>query len=65
MATRFRFNRKNSESIVVEGERIDVRGCTVTVVDEHGQPLVSFAESDLIVWWQLQESRSASPVNAH
>jgi hypothetical protein len=65
MATRFRFNRKNSESIVVEGERIDVRGCILTVVDEHGQPLASFAESDLIVWWQLQESGSASPVNAH
>ena len=65
MANRFRFNRKNMESVVVEGERIDVRGSTLTVVDEHGQPLASFKESDLRAWWQLQDSSSASIVKAH
>lgn len=59
MANRFRFNHKNRESIVVEGERIHVTASALTVVDEHGQPVASFAESDLIVWWQIQGDRSA------
>ena len=64
MAHRFKFNRKNMDSIVVEGQRIDVRGSTLTVVDEHGQPLASFAESDIRVWWQLHDGLSASIVKA-
>ena len=60
MANRFRFNRKNRESIVVEGERIHVTSKTLTVVDEYGRPVASFAESDLVVWWQVQKARSES-----
>ena len=64
MANTFRFNRKGTESIVVEGERVDIMGSTLTVVDEHGHALVSFQESDLQVWWQLQKGTSASPLKA-
>ena len=60
MANRFRFNRKNMESIVVEGERVDIVESTLTVVDDQGQPRASFAESDLNVWWQLQPGSSSS-----
>ena len=64
MAHRFRFNHKSQESIVVEGEGIDVRGSTLIVVDEHGHPLASFEESDIRVWWQLHDGSSAAVVNA-
>ena len=49
MANRFMFNRKDMGSIVV---------------DEHGQSLASFVESDIVAWWQLQEGASASHINA-
>ena len=64
MANRFRFNRKDMGSIVVEGERVDIVGSTLNVVDEHGQSLASFVESDIVAWWQLQEGASASHINA-
>lgn len=54
MANRFRFNQKNMESIVVEGERVDIIGSTISVVNEQGQSLASFEESDINVWWQLK-----------
>lgn len=57
MANRFRVNKKDTESIVVEGERVDIMGSTLTVVDEHGHALASFEESDVVAWWQLQGVR--------
>ena len=60
MAHRFQFNRRNGGLIVVEGQRVDITGDTVTVIDEQGQPLASFVASDLVVWWQLRDSVSVS-----
>ncbi len=59
MAHRFRFNLNNRESVVVEGKRADVVGRLITVVDERGRPLASFAESDVRVWWQVRDGASA------
>jgi hypothetical protein len=64
MPNRFRFNRKDTEPIVVEGERVDIIGSTLTVVDEYGHSLASFVESDVVTWWQLQEGSSACPINS-
>ena len=55
MAYRFRFNPKNTESIVVEGARVDVREGLITVVNEHGYSLATFVESDLTAWYQMSE----------
>ena len=55
MTHRFQFNRKNGESVVVEGMRVDVAGGHITVVDEQGQPSVSFAESELSSWYRVTE----------
>ena len=55
MANKFRFNRKEMGSIVIEGERVDIMGSTLTVVDEQGHALASFEESTLRAWWQVQE----------
>jgi hypothetical protein len=60
MAHRFQFNPKNGGLIVVEGQRVDITGDTVTVIDEQGQPRVSFVASELVVWWQLRDSVSVS-----
>ncbi len=46
MAHRFRFNLNNQESVVVEGQRAEVRESLITVVDEGGRPLASFAENE-------------------
>ncbi len=59
MAHRFRFNLNNQESVVVDGERAEVRESLITVVDERGRPLASFAESDVRVWWQVRDGASA------
>ena len=53
MAHRFQFNRKNREVIVVEGRRVDVAGGIITVVDEQGEPKVSFAEAELSSWYRI------------
>ena len=55
MAHRFQFNRKNHEVIVVEGRRVDVAGGIITVVDEQGEPKVSFAEAELSSWYAVAE----------
>ncbi len=59
MAHRFRFNLNNQKSVVVEGQRVEVGDSLITVVDERGRPLASFAESDIRVWWQLRDGSSA------
>ncbi len=64
MANKFRFNRKGTESVVVEGDRVDIMGQTLTVVDAQGHSLASFVESDVVTWWQLQEGPSAAPISA-
>ena len=50
---RFRFNRKNQEPIEVEGERVEMRGGLITVVDVQGRPLMSFAETELSSWYRV------------
>ncbi len=57
MTHRFRFTRKNNETLVVEGARVDVVGSRITVVDEYGHPLASFVESDLRMWHQVHDGR--------
>ncbi len=59
MAHRFRFNLNNQASVVVEGQRAEVRESLITVVDEGGRPLASFAESDVRVWWKVRDGSSA------
>ncbi len=59
MAHRFRFNLNNQKSVVVEGQRVEVGDSLITVVDEGGRPLASFAESDIRVWWQLRDGSFA------
>jgi uncharacterized protein YxjI len=56
MAHRFQFNRKNGESVEVEGIRVDMGGDLITVVDAHGQPLMSFDETELTSWYRVTES---------
>jgi hypothetical protein len=52
MMHRFQFNRKNGETVEVEGVRVDIKDGHITVVDAHGQPLASFAESELSTWFR-------------
>jgi hypothetical protein len=54
MTQRFQFTRKNGESVEVEGMRVDLGGDLVTVVDTDGQPLVSFADTDLSSWYRVR-----------
>jgi hypothetical protein len=42
---RFQLNRKNHQSVVVEGRRVDLAGGRITVVDAQGQPLVTFDQA--------------------
>jgi uncharacterized protein YxjI len=55
MAHRFQFNRRDGESVEVEGIRVDLGGDCITVVDAHGQPLVSFAETELTSWYRVTD----------
>jgi hypothetical protein len=52
---RFQFNRKNHQSVVVEGRRVDLAGGRITVVDAQGQPLVTFDQAELSSWWRVSE----------
>lgn len=55
MAHRFQFNRRNGESVEVEGLRVDLGEDLITVVDAQGHPLVSFAETELTSWYRVTE----------
>jgi hypothetical protein len=52
---RFQFNRKNNQSVVVEGKRVDLAGGRITVVDAQGQPRMTFDEAELSSWWRVSE----------
>ena len=56
MAHRFQFNRRNGESVEVEGIRVEMGGDLITVVGAHGKPLVSFEETELKSWYRVTES---------
>ena len=53
MAHRFQFNRKNGESVEVEGIRVEIGYGRITVVDTSGQALISFHESELSNWYRV------------
>jgi hypothetical protein len=55
MAHLFQFNRRNGESVEIEGHRVDLGGDCITVVDAHGQPLMSFTETELRSWYRVTE----------
>jgi hypothetical protein len=55
MAHQFQFNRKKLGSIIVEGRRVDLAGGLITVVDTHGQPSLTFDETELSSWWRVTE----------
>ena len=57
MTQRFQFNRKNGESVEVQGMRVDMGGDLVTVVDTDGQPLMSFADADLSSWFRVPDAQ--------
>jgi hypothetical protein len=57
MTQRFQFNRKNGESVEVQGMRVDKGGDLVTVVDTDGQPLMSFADADLSSWFRVPDAQ--------
>jgi hypothetical protein len=50
---RFRFNRKNQDPIEVEGERVEIGGGLITVVNAQGLPLMSFADTELSSWYKV------------
>ena len=52
---RFRFNRKNQEAIEVEGERVEIGGGLITVVNAQGHPLMSVADAGLSFWYRVFE----------
>jgi hypothetical protein len=52
---RFQFNWKHQQSVVVEGERVDLAGGRITVVDAHGQARATFDEGELSSWWRVRE----------
>ncbi|MCC2642025.1 MAG: hypothetical protein K0S45_2438 [Nitrospira sp.] len=52
---RFQFNRKNQQTVVVEGTRVDLADGIITVVDAHGQAHVTFDEAELWSWWRVSE----------
>jgi uncharacterized protein YxjI len=56
MAHQFQFNRKNHQSIVVEGRRVDLADGYITIVDAQGQPLVTFDQTELSSWWRVTEA---------
>jgi hypothetical protein len=51
---RFQFNWKHQQSVVVEGERVDLAGGRITVVDARGQARVTFDEGELSSWWRVR-----------
>jgi len=55
MLHRFQFNRKNHETVLVEGIRVDIAGDLITVVDEQGKPRASFTEAELSSWYRETE----------
>ena len=57
---RFRFNRKHQEPIEVEGERVEIKGGLITVVDAQGHSLMSFADTELSSWYRLFGASSSS-----
>jgi hypothetical protein len=56
MTQRFQFNQKNRNPVVVEGMRVDMVRGVITVVDEQGQPKVSFTEDELSSWYRVFSS---------
>ena len=52
---RFQFNKKNHQRVVVEGKRVEWADGRITVVDAHGQPRMTFDETELSSWWRVSE----------
>ncbi len=57
---RFQFNRKNHESVVVKGRRVDIVDGCITVVDAQDRPLATFDPAELSSWWMVPETRTPS-----
>ena len=53
MSQRFQFNRKNGETVEVEGKRVEMGNDLITVVDAQEQPLMSFTDAELSSWYRV------------
>ncbi len=52
---RFQFNRKNHDSVVVEGSRVDIVDGYITVVDAQDRPLATFDPAELSSWYRVMD----------
>lgn len=62
---RFQFNWKHQPSVVVEGERVDLAGGRITVVDARGQARASFDEGELSSWWRVRGACSVTSYDGY
>jgi hypothetical protein len=65
MLKTFKFFRTHNEEVVevvIDGERVDVLDGKLTVVDERGHTIASFAESDINSWHKLEGAGAISTV---
>lgn len=65
MSHRWQFNHKTRAPTVVEGERVDLVGRTITVVGSQGESVASFAEADLYVWYEVTNGLAADAAKRH